>query len=82
MARAGRKAYAPETRKAGSGSAGNETEGFARAGRAIGATATMTLGFSPPTKEVVIMTDFEMLSLIVMIAMLIATIIGIVKKGK
>ena len=48
----------------------------------MGATATMALGFSPPTKEGVIMTDFEMLSLIVMIAMLIATIIGIVKKGK
>ena len=68
MARAGRKAYAPETRKAGSGSAGNETEGFARAGRAIGATATMALGFTLfVTKGVIIMTDYEILAIIIMV---------------
>ena len=77
MARAGRKAYAPETRKAGSGSAGNETEGFARAGRAIGATATMALGFTLfVTKGVIGMTDYELLALVFMVIAIVVSLIN------
>ena len=42
----------------------------------------MALGFSPPTKEVIIMTDYEMLSLVVAIIMLVLAAMSFYKNDK
>ncbi len=42
----------------------------------------MALGFSPPTKEVIIMTDYEMLSTLIMIIMLVFAVLSFCKKDK
>ena len=42
----------------------------------------MALGFSPPTKEVIIMTDYEMLSTFIMIIMLVFAVLSFCKKDQ